>query len=78
MASAMMLNTRDYHFQFADDDHSLRSLFRVRQFSNVELFAVTAGGEEGEEEEGTESEKMLEEMVGIQQEICSDLGLHYR
>ena len=58
---------------------SVRGLFRVHQFSKVELFAVTAGGEEGEgEEEGTESEKMLEEMVGIQEEICSDLGLHYR
>ena len=55
----------------------MRGLFRVHQFSKVELFVVTAGGEEGEGE-GTESEKMLEEMVEIQEEICSDLGLHYR
>ena len=43
----------------------------MHQFSKVELFAVTEG--EGETKGG-----ILDEMVAIQEEICSELGLHYR
>jgi seryl-tRNA synthetase len=50
----------------------VRGLYRVHQFSKVELFAVTAN------ESGEESEEMLEEIVGIQKEIAEELGLHYR
>ena len=67
---------------------AVKGLYRVHQFSKVELFAVTSGeegegggeggGEDGEGGREGESEKMLQEMVRIQEEICSDLGLHYR
>ncbi|KAJ1905602.1 Serine--tRNA ligase, mitochondrial [Tieghemiomyces parasiticus] len=46
-----------------------RGLYRVHQFSKVELFAVA---------EPTESDRMLEEIVGLQEEIIKDLGLCYR
>lgn len=49
-----------------------RGLYRVHQFSKVELFAVTAN------ESGEESEEMLQEIVDIQKEIAEELGLHYR
>ncbi|NWT61816.1 SYSM protein, partial [Erythrocercus mccallii] len=47
-------------------------LYRVHQFTKVEMFGVTAA------ERGTESEELLDEFLGIQKEIFSDLGLHYR
>ena len=53
--------------------HAVRGLYRVHQFTKVELFIVTEGGM-GEEESGEE----LERMVAVQEEICRDLGLHYR
>lgn len=49
-----------------------RGLYRVHQFSKVELFSFTAN--ETEEE----SEQMLQEMVDIQKEIAEELGLHYK
>ena len=47
----------------------------MHQFSKVELFGLTASEEE---ERGKESERLLEEMVQFQQEICSELGFHFR
>lgn len=38
----------------------------------VEMFGVTAA------ERGTESEELLDEFLGLQKEIFSELGLHYR
>ncbi len=46
-----------------------RGLYRVHQFTKVELFALT--GEEG-------SEEFMEEMLSLQQEIFSGLGFPYR
>ncbi|KAM9211305.1 serine--tRNA ligase, mitochondrial [Leptosomus discolor] len=47
-------------------------LYRVHQFTKVEMFGVTAA------ESGAESEALLAEFLALQQEICSELGLHYR
>ncbi|XP_057243301.1 serine--tRNA ligase, mitochondrial [Malurus melanocephalus] len=47
-------------------------LYRVHQFTKVEMFGVTAA------EHGTESEELLDEFLGLQKEIFSELGLHYR
>ncbi|NXF28421.1 SYSM protein, partial [Rhodinocichla rosea] len=47
-------------------------LYRVHQFTKVEMFGVTAA------ERGTESEELLDEFLGLQKEIFSELGLHYR
>ncbi|NWX01128.1 SYSM protein, partial [Caloenas nicobarica] len=47
-------------------------LYRVHQFTKVEMFGVTAA------ERGTESEELLGEFLALQKEICSELGLHYR
>ena len=50
----------------------VRGLYRVHQFSKVELFGLTAN------ESGKESGQLLEEIVEIQKEIFTELGLHYR
>ena len=49
-----------------------RGLYRVHQFSKVELFALSAC------ENGEESEQLLQDMVDLQVEIMEDLGLCYR
>ncbi len=49
-----------------------RGLYRVHQFSKVELFGLTA------QEEGSESQQLLEEFLSLQKDILSSLGLHYR
>jgi len=49
-----------------------RGLYRVRQFSKVELVSLTMV------ETGRESEEALQEMLLMQREIVEDLGLHYR
>jgi len=46
-----------------------RGLYRVHQFTKVELFALTREGE---------SEEFMEEMLSLQQEIFSGLGFPYR
>ncbi|KAG8936487.1 Serine--tRNA ligase, mitochondrial [Tulasnella sp. 418] len=48
-----------------------RGLYRVHQFSKVELFAVCEG-------DVKESTRMMEEMRDVQQEIFNGLGLTYR
>ncbi len=52
--------------------HASRGLYRVHQFSKVELFGLTA------QEEGSESQQLLEEFLSLQKDILSSLGLHYR
>ncbi|POI20969.1 hypothetical protein CIB84_015284 [Bambusicola thoracicus] len=47
-------------------------LYRVHQFTKVEMFGVTAA------ESGAESEMLLDEFLVLQKEIFSELGLHYR
>uniref|UniRef100_A0A8D0GCD2 serine--tRNA ligase n=1 Tax=Sphenodon punctatus TaxID=8508 RepID=A0A8D0GCD2_SPHPU len=47
-------------------------LYRVHQFTKVEMFGVTAA------ESGDESEALLEEFLALQKEIFSELGLHYK
>ncbi|CAG8769333.1 26690_t:CDS:2, partial [Dentiscutata erythropus] len=46
-----------------------KGLYRVHQFSKVEMFCLTSP---------EESEEMLKEIVNIQEEIVKDLGLCYR
>lgn len=46
-----------------------RGLYRLHQFSKVELFALTAP---------EQSDDVLESIVQLQQEIFTELGLHYR
>eukprot|EP00698_Gefionella_okellyi_P005785 TRINITY_DN1523_c0_g1_i3.p1 TRINITY_DN1523_c0_g1~~TRINITY_DN1523_c0_g1_i3.p1 ORF type:complete len:469 (+),score=79.01 TRINITY_DN1523_c0_g1_i3:40-1446(+) len=46
-----------------------KGLYRVKQFTKVEMFVVTAP---------EDSDAMLEELVSIQQELFAELGLHYR
>ncbi len=48
---------------------AVKGLYRVHQFSKVEIFAVCTP---------EQSEELFEEIVQIQQEIISDLGLHYQ
>ncbi|XP_053122662.1 serine--tRNA ligase, mitochondrial [Hemicordylus capensis] len=47
-------------------------LYRVHQFTKVEMFGVAAN------ETGAESKALLEEFVALQKEIFSELGLHYK
>nr|XP_056703561.1 serine--tRNA ligase, mitochondrial [Euleptes europaea] len=47
-------------------------LYRVHQFTKVEMFGVTAN------ETGEESMALLEEFLALQKEIFSELGLHYK
>ncbi|XP_051845021.1 serine--tRNA ligase, mitochondrial [Antechinus flavipes] len=46
-------------------------LFRVHHFSKVEMFGLTCAGTE-------HSAALLEEFVGLQKEILTELGLHFR
>ncbi|KAM6033191.1 serine--tRNA ligase, mitochondrial [Chlamydotis macqueenii] len=47
-------------------------LYRVHQFTKVEMFGVTAA------ESGAESEALLAEFLALQKEMFSELGLHFR
>ncbi|NXX87350.1 SYSM protein, partial [Urocolius indicus] len=47
-------------------------LYRVHQFTKVEMFGVTAA------ESGAESEELLAQFLALQKEMFSELGLHYR
>ena len=49
-----------------------RGLYRVHQFSKVELFGVTAS------ESGEESNQLLTEILELQMEVLNELGLYYR
>ncbi|KAG8448880.1 hypothetical protein GDO86_015813 [Hymenochirus boettgeri] len=47
-------------------------LYRVHHFTKVEMFGVTSN------ENGTESQEMLDDFLSLQKEIFSELGLHFR
>ncbi|NWX49746.1 SYSM protein, partial [Steatornis caripensis] len=47
-------------------------LYRVHQFTKVEMFGVTAA------ESGAESEGLLAEFLALQKEMFAELGLHFR
>lgn len=51
-------------------EHS-KGLYRLHQFSKVEMFGLTKGDE-------NESNAMLEEFIDIQREIIDELGFPYR
>ncbi|KAI7686633.1 seryl-tRNA synthetase, partial [Hortaea werneckii] len=62
-----------------------KGLYRVHEFTKVEMFAWTAAPPTSETGFGADddaslspSEEVFEEMVGIQKEILTDLGLHAR
>ena len=55
----------------------MRGLYRVHQFSKVELFVIADGDGRGDGE-GESGGGVLDEMVALQEEICAELGLHYR
>ena len=46
-----------------------RGLYRVHQFSKVEMFILGTGDQ---------SERLLAELCDIEEEIFTELGLHYR
>ncbi|KAI9554551.1 hypothetical protein GHT06_019824 [Daphnia sinensis] len=48
-----------------------RGIYRVHQFTKVEMFGVTSG-------DVAASDALLEEFVAIQKELFSSLGLHYQ
>jgi seryl-tRNA synthetase len=48
-----------------------RGLYRVHQFTKVEMFVVGSG-------DAVESDAMLESLVEVQKEMYTELGLHYR
>ena len=50
-----------------------RGLYRLHQFSKVEMFCVTEGATAPQD-----SENMLEELLELQIEMFSELGLHFR
>ncbi|KAM4640661.1 serine--tRNA ligase, mitochondrial [Discoglossus pictus] len=47
-------------------------LYRVHHFTKVEMFGITA------DESGSESQEMLNEFLGLQKEIFTQLGLHFK
>ncbi|KAL8610918.1 hypothetical protein ACOMHN_042536 [Nucella lapillus] len=49
-----------------------KGIYRVHQFTKVEMFGVTA------DEDGSESERLLQELVKIERELFTSLGLHFR
>ena len=49
----------------------LRGLYRLHQFTKVEMFAAT-------EDNFSKSEEIHHEMLSIQEELYSQLGLHFR
>lgn len=47
-----------------------RGIYRIHQFSKVEMFGFAANM--------TQAESFFHEMVNIQRELCSELGLHFQ
>lgn len=49
-----------------------KGIFRVHQFTKVEMFGITSN------ETGEESEALLQEFISIQKEMYTELGLHFQ
>lgn len=49
-----------------------KGIYRVHSFTKVEMFAVTG------QESGSESDRMLQSFVDIQNDLYTELGLHFR
>jgi len=60
-----------FRTEAGDGGRESRGLYRLHQFSKVELFAVT-------NERAEESERMLQEIVDLQVHLFSQLGLCFR
>ncbi|KAK9380587.1 uncharacterized protein V2V93DRAFT_266228 [Kockiozyma suomiensis] len=73
--------SRSYRAEAGAHGRDTRGIYRVHEFTKVELFAWVPGRSESGESETlntTTSEAMLEELRDLQEEIMSDLGLHCR
>lgn len=77
--------SRSYRAEAGAAGVDTKGLYRVHEFTKVEMFAWTAPPgiqqEEGQrfgsdEDEQTQSETVFEEMLSIQTQILTDLGLH--
>lgn len=59
-----------------------KGLYRVHEFTKVEMFAWTAPDQTGDDHftatDASSSEAVFEEMLGMQHEILNELGLHCR
>ncbi|CAG8538251.1 11225_t:CDS:2, partial [Racocetra fulgida] len=60
---------RSFRAEAGSRGQDTKGLYRVHQFSKVEMFCLTSP---------EESEEMLKEIVNIQEEIVNDLGLYYQ
>ena len=49
-----------------------KGIYRVHNFTKVEMFAVTG------QESGSESDQILQDFVDIQSDLYTELGLHFR
>lgn len=63
--------SRCYRAEVSDVERE-RGIYRVHQFTKVEMFALTA--QETEEESG----KMLQHFSDIQSELYKNIGLHFK
>ncbi|KAK7205748.1 hypothetical protein BZA70DRAFT_276950 [Myxozyma melibiosi] len=73
--------SRSYRAEAGAHGRDTRGIYRVHEFTKVELFAWVSGVNESLEpceKESPASTAMLEELRKLQEEILSDLGLHCR
>ncbi|ESO91930.1 hypothetical protein LOTGIDRAFT_217090 [Lottia gigantea] len=56
----------------ASDAKEEQGIYRVHQFTKIEMFGVT------ENDKGTESEELLQHFLDIEKSLFSQLGLHFR
>lgn len=63
--------SRCYRAEVSDIERE-RGIYRVHQFTKVEMFALTA------QETGEESSEMLDIFSSVQAEIFSGIGLHFK
>ncbi|XP_033102825.1 serine--tRNA ligase, mitochondrial-like [Anneissia japonica] len=66
----VMTTSRCYRAETAHSADA-RGLYRVHQFTKVEMFGVTS------QDSGEESAELFEEYSSIQRQLFSDLGLHF-
>ncbi|KAK0058546.1 serine--tRNA ligase mitochondrial [Biomphalaria pfeifferi] len=67
----MMAVSRCYRAEAAERAIE-KGLYRVHHFTKVEMFGLTA------HEDGKENEQLLQEILSIEKELFSDLGLYFR